>query len=192
MTLDALFLLALGLSFDAFGASVSRGAAGGAVTPALQLQIAGMFGVFATAAPVAGWAVGLAFYDLIASVDHWVAFVLLGGVGIHMIREATGSGANRSGTAPDPVTPGHRLAVLAASAFATSVDAGVVGISLPALRVNVVLAAGVIGTVTFVASLVGLRLGRAGGAAFGPKAEIAGGVILIAMGAKILVEHLFF
>jgi putative Mn2+ efflux pump MntP len=118
--------------------------------------------------------------------------VLLGGVGIHMIGEATASGANRRGASPYPVTPGRRLAVLAASAFATSVDAGVVGISLPALRVNVVLAAGVIGTVTFVASLFGLRLGRAGGVAFGPKAEIAGGVVLIAIGTKILIEHLFF
>jgi len=191
VTLDALLILALGLSFDAFGASVSRGAAGGGASPAMQLQIAGLFGVFATAAPVAGWAVGLAFYDLIASVDHWVAFVLLGGVGIHMIYEATHSGANRVGASPTAATPGRRLAVLAASAFATSVDAGVVGISLPVLRVNILLAAGVIGTVTFVASLVGLRLGHAGGIAFGHKAEIAGGLVLIAIGAKILIEHLY-
>jgi putative Mn2+ efflux pump MntP len=192
MTIEALLLLALGLSFDAFGASVSRGAVGGRLPPGEQLHIAGMFGVFHTVAPVAGWAVGTTFYDFISRLDHWLAFVLLTGVGFNMIREARRSAAETGPAWGGAMTPGHRVAVLTASAFATSVDAGVIGVSLSALRVNILLAAGIIGTVTFCAFIVGLRIGHAGGAAFGPKAEIAGGIVLVGIGTKILVEHLFF
>jgi putative Mn2+ efflux pump MntP len=183
VTLEALLLLAIGLSFDAFGASVSRGAASGGVPPGEQLRVAGLFGVFHTLAPIAGWAVGMTFYDLISSLDHWIAFVLLTGVGLNMIREARPS-AGRPFNSAGAMTPARRLAVLAASAFATSVDAGIIGVSLSALRVNILLAAGVIGTVTFFASLVGLRIGLAGGAAFGPKAEIAGGIVLMGIGTR--------
>ncbi len=190
MSLQALILVAIGLSMDAFGASVSRGAAFGRMPVRIALRTAGLFGLFATAAPVIGWTVGIAFYDLISALDHWIAFCLLSVIGGKMIVDARAGGEARDAAAVD-VTPSRLLIVLTA-AVATNVDAAVVGIALPGLHVSLPMAAGIIGTVTFSASFIGIHIGRATGAAFGHRAEIAGGVILIAIGTKILIEHTLF
>ena len=184
MSLSALLIIAISLSFDAFGASVSRGAAvrGHAVPGAFRTAL--VFGFFALCAPLVGWAVGKALYNEIRAYDHWIAFVLLAGVGTKMLHD----GLRGADVGPAPV--GYRAVLLALSAIATSIDAAVIGLGLPFLQVSIVLASAIIGGVTTAAAYVGVHVGAAGGRAFGPKAEIAGGLVLIAIGIRILVDHL--
>jgi putative Mn2+ efflux pump MntP len=184
MSLQALILVAIGLSMDAFGASISRGAAFGRLPLGRSAAIAGLFGLFAVIAPVIGWAVGAAFYDLIEALDHWIAFCLLSAIGIKMIVDARG-GTTDSAVGGAPI----RILIVLVSAIATNIGATVVGIALPGLRVDIWSAAAIIGCATLLTSFVGLQIGRITGAAFGHRAEIAGGLILIAIGTKILLEH---
>jgi len=184
MSVQALILVAIGLAMDAFGASVSRGAAYGRLLPGVALKIALLFGAFALMAPVIGWAIGTAFYDLIEAYDHWVAFCLLSAISIKMIADSRS--ASESRTVGKIQT---RLLIVLVSAIATNVDAAVFGIALPGLRVDITIAAATIGATTFMASYGGTHLGRVTSVAFGHKAEILGGAILIAIGTKILLEH---
>ncbi len=186
MTLYALFLVALGLSMDAFGASISRGAVLKHASHNDSFKVAAFFGGFATVTPLMGWAVGMAFYDVIAELDHWIAFVLLSAIGIKMIRDGL-----TDGETPTKIQS-YRLLILLTSALATSIDAAVVGVSLPFFRINIISAAAIIGAVTFLASYVGIVIGGLTGSAIGKRAEILGGVILIGIGSKILVEHIYF
>lgn len=183
MSLQTLILVAIGLSMDAFGASISRGAASGRMPIASALKSASLFGAFAIAAPIIGGTVGIAFYDVISALDHWVAFILLSVIGGKMIFDA------RTGNeSPVNVMP-TRLAILLAAAIATNIDAAVVGIALPGLHIALPFAAGIIGATTFVASFLGIKIGHRTSVAFGHRAEMAGGAILIAIGTKILIEH---
>lgn len=172
---------------DAFGASISRGAA---VRPHALLpdivKAALVFGAFSALAPLIGWTIGTAFYTLIEPYDHWVAFVLLSAIGLLMMRDGATDAARET------VAYGDRLLVTTIAAIATSVDASVVGITLPAFRVNVLVASSVIGFVTFLASILGSLAGRAAGERLGRRAEILGGIILIAIGARIVIEHIYF
>ena len=186
MTLYALFLVALGLSMDAFGASISRGAVLKRASHNDPFKVAAFFGGFATVTPLTGWAVGMAFYNVIAELDHWIAFVLLSAIGIRMIRDGL-----TDGDSPTKIQS-YRLSILLISALATSIDAGVVGVSLPFFRINILSATAIIGAVTFLASYVGIVIGGMTGSAIGKRAEILGGVILIGIGSKILVEHIYF
>ncbi len=183
MAFQALLLVAIGLSMDAFGASVSRGALVGHHRLAVALWVAGLFGGFAAVTPLIGWAIGIALIDLIAAFDHWVAFGLLSAVGSKMIFDAYSHRENIA------ANTGLRILILLVSALATNVDAAIFGITLPLMQVNLLVAAATIGVVTFVASFAGLHLGRVSGAALGHKAEIFGGVILIVIGTKILIDH---
>lgn len=187
MTLTALFLIAISLSFDAFGACVSRGAALRKIPGDFALKAAALFSFFSMAAPLAGWALGAAFHDVVALYDHWIAFLLLAAVGLKMVRD----GMEKNGATTSTIPP-YRILVLVTSALATSIDAAVVGFGLPFLRVNVWLALAVIGGVTFAASFSGMYVGAAGGRAIGRRAEVVGGLILIIIGVKILLEHLYF
>lgn len=171
---------------DALGASVSRGALIGELRRGVALRTASLFGGFAAATPVVGWAVGLAFLDLIAAFDHWIAFGLLSAVGAKMIFDAQ---ARRGGIASNTSL---RVLILLTSALATNIDAGIFGITLPMMQIDLVTASVTIGLVTFIASFAGLYAGRATGAAFGHKAEIVGGLILILIGIKILLDHTYF
>ena len=184
MSLQALILVAIGLAMDAFGASVSRGATYGRQPPGNALKIAILFGAFAMIAPVIGWAVGAAFYDLIEAYDHWIAFCLLSAIGIKMIADSRGNSESKPAGSMQT-----RVLIVLVSAIATNVDAAVFGIALPGLRVDIATAAAIIGTATFIASYGGTHLGRVTSIAFGHKAEILGGAILIAIGTKILIEH---
>jgi manganese efflux pump family protein len=188
MSFQALILVAIGLSMDAFGASISRGTALGRLPLGRSVAIAGLFGLFALIAPVIGWALGLAFYDLIEAVDHWIAFCLLSAIGIKMIADARG-GATGSTTGGAVGGVAARILIVLVSAIATNIDAAVVGIALPGLRVDIWSAAAIIGFATLLTSFAGLQLGRLTGAVFGHRAEIAGGLILIVIGTKILLEH---
>lgn len=170
---------------DAFGAAVSRGAVMGRLRHSVALRVAGLFGGFAAATPIVGWAVGIAFLDLIAAFDHWVAFGLLSAVGGKMIYDAQ---ARRDSVAGNTSL---RVIILVTSALATNIDAGIFGITLPMMQVNLITASATIGLVTFIASFAGMHIGRVTGAALGHKAEIIGGLILILIGIKILVDHIY-
>lgn len=179
-----LLALAFGLAMDAFAVSVAQGASrrpgwGGA------LAIGAAFGVAQGLMPLLGWGLGVAFAGFIREVDHWIAFVLLGLLGGKMLRE---------GLSNDDATPAHALIgwTLLGAAIATSVDAAAAGITLPMLGSPIATACLVIGGVTGALCVAGVMIGAASGARLGKAAEVLGGVVLIGIGAKILIEHLFF
>lgn len=182
-----ILLLSLSLSADAFAAAIGRGAVH---RPTLSAAVrAGLvFGIIEAVTPVIGWALGLAAADFVQSVDHWIAFGLLGMVGGKMVWEATRP------VSPDDAAPARprsrgRLA-LVATAVGTSLDAAAVGVSLAFLGVNIGVIALSIGLTTFVLATLGMLIGRVAGARLGPAAELIGGLLLIGMGTRILLEHL--
>jgi putative Mn2+ efflux pump MntP len=177
----SLFLLAIGLAADAFAVSLCQGAAA-TVKPWRAAIVVGLaFGIAQAVAPLIGWTLGLAFAGLIESFDHWVAFVLLAGIGAKMIWE----GNQPKGEEPKQAG-GWQLMVLA---VATSIDAAAAGITLPTLGAPILISIAVIGLVTFALSFAGVWIGRAGSRALGSNAEIIGGLILIVIGAKVLIDH---
>ena len=184
MDLPSILLIAVGLSLDALAVSICSGLLVPHVRLRDALTMASFFGGFQVLMPVLGWLTGLALRSTISGFDHWVAFALLAGVGGKMIWEAA---RDRSCTTrPDP----FRISALFALAVATSIDALAVGITFSLLASSIVLPVAIIGAVTFSLSLGGVFAGRRFGAFLGNKAEIAGGLILIGIGAKILIEHL--
>ena len=177
-----LFVIAVGLSMDAFAVSVCKGLS----VPRLRLWHAllcgAYFGAFQGLMPLLGWFLGVRFQNLIVSVDHWIAFVLLSIIGVNMIREAREEEACPVGS--------FQVRAMIPLAVATSIDALAVGITFAFLQVDILPAVAFIGVTTFCLSAVGTKVGAVFGARFRSKAEMVGGVILIAMGVKILVEHL--
>ena len=183
MTAVELLLLALGLSMDSFAASVSGGVAMKRFSMARALKIALTLAAFQAAMPVIGWIAGEHFKSLIESLDHWIAFVLLAFIGFNMIREARSDEENESNDRFDFKT-------MLPLAVATSIDALAVGVTFAFLRVNIVPAVSFIGCITFLLSAIGLKAGNIIGAKNRSRAEFAGGLVLILMGIKILLEHL--
>ena len=185
MELIELFLVALSLSMDAFAVSLCKGLSVGRPTPGQCLACGGWFGGFQALMPLIGFLLGVRFQGVISSVDHWVAFVLLGLIGANMVREALGGGEEHvdSSFGPRAMLP---LAV------ATSIDALAVGVTFAFLRVEIAPAVALIGVTTLVLSALGVKVGSVFGDRFQSKAELAGGVILILMGTKILLEHTVF
>jgi putative Mn2+ efflux pump MntP len=184
--MDALtiLLISFGLAMDSFSVSITSGLATKAPNLSFALKVGAYFGFFQAFMPVLGWAAGTSVIDLISGIDHWVAFGLLCLIGCRMIYGATKGGKKEGeGTAPN----GYVLLVLA---VATSIDALAVGLSLAFLRSPIVVPVIVIGVVSFVLSFAGVYIGEKFGHFFENKIEIAGGLILIAIGAKILVEHM--
>lgn len=179
-----LLALALGLAMDAFAVSIAQGAS---ARPGLRgaLGIGAAFGLAQGLMPLIGWGLGVAFADLIQSVDHWIAFVLLGALGLKMLSEGLGGEDATSA----PVLIGWTLA---GAAVATSVDAAAAGMTLPMLGAPIWIACLAIGVITGGLCIAGVMIGEASGARLGRYAEIAGGLILIAIGTKVLIEHLFF
>ncbi len=182
-----MLLVAVGLAMDAAAVSVSCSL--GLRPPRLRpvLAMAALFGLFQAAMPLAGWLVGLGMRRHVAAFDHWLAFLLLSLIGGRMIREAW-----RSRSCPEPVTRDRfpRTPALLGLAVATSIDALVVGLSLSFLGQSIFVPALLIGLVTFLISLAASWLGQRLGALIAREAEIAGGVVLVLIGLKILVEHL--
>ena len=178
-----LLLLAVGLSMDAFAVSICKGLAMDRVT-LKKACIPGLwFGGFQGAMPLLGWLLGSRFTSYITSVDHWIAFVLLGILGFNMLREAKNGEAEEA-----DASLGFR--VMLAMAVATSIDALAVGITFAFLEVNIPPAVSFIALVTFLFSAVGVKIGSLFGTRFKAKAEALGGIILILLGVKILLEHL--
>lgn len=184
MDLLSLFLIAVGLSMDAFAVSVCKGLA----TPKYKLKYSmilcgAWFGGFQALMPAVGYLLGVNFKKYITAIDHWIAFVLLALIGFNMIREAL----KNDDEGADPSFTAKSMSLLA---VATSIDALAIGITFAFLDVNIVAAVLFIGVCTFVISAAGVKIGSAFGTRFKSKAEIAGGVILIILGLRILVEHL--
>ena len=176
--------LALGLSMDAFAVSVTNGFMIKQLKFRSAFRIALFFGVFQAVMPVIGWAAGLSFVSYIQSVDHWLAFALLGFIGSKMIVE---SRSLRKGSECKNCLHLPTLIILS---FATSIDALAIGFSFACLRVSIVMPVAFIGGITFLVCLAGVYLGKKVGHIFENKIEMFGGIVLIAIGAKILVEHL--
>jgi len=185
MNLASTTLLALAMSTDAFAAAVGKGAALHKPRFAEALRTGVIFGTIETITPLIGWALGLPAARYVAALDHWVAFVLLAGLGLRMIHE---SFTKDHDTAQKK--SGHSFWVLAATGLGTSIDAMAVGVGLAVLGENIVPIAAAIGLATLSMVTIGVMLGRVLGAMAGKRAELAGGLILIAIGTAILVDHL--
>lgn len=185
MSIIELLILAAGLAMDAFAVSICKGLSARKYSKKHSV-IAGLyFGGFQAGMPVIGWLLGRQFEGLIKSVDHWIAFALLTLIGANMIRE---SFKNEEENLNASFSPKAMLPL----AVATSIDALAVGVTFAFLDVQIVPAVSVVGAVTFVFSAVGVKIGNVFGAKYKSKAELAGGIILICIGLKILIEHLFF
>ncbi|MBP3432431.1 MAG: manganese efflux pump [Alistipes sp.] len=183
MDFISLLLIAVGLSMDAFAVSVAKGLAVTEVKPRHAMLAGVWFGGFQALMPVIGYLLASSFSAIVVSVDHWIAFALLSFIGLNMIREAVW-GDEESGDADFGVRKMFLMAV------ATSIDALAVGVSLAFVGVDIFSAALTIGVVTFAFSFAGIYLGRSVGSKLGKKAGILGGIVLIAIGIKILIEHL--
>jgi len=184
MVLITIIIIAIGLAMDAFAVSVVSGAAYKQLKIKHALRIAVFFGGFQAIMPLIGFLAGLSVKEYIADYDHWVAFALLTAIGAKMIYEST------------KIKPAHQnsepmnLLVLLALSVATSIDALAVGITLSLLRISIAVAAIIIGLVTFVLSYIGVYIGKNFGHFFESKIEALGGLILIAIACKILLDHL--
>ena len=181
-------LIAVGLSMDAFAAAVCKGLAMPRLRMGQAFVIAVFFGGFQALMPVLGYLLGSQFESLITPVDHWIAFALLAFIGGKMLYDAfRGDDDDEDDDRADGALDVREVAMLA---VATSIDALAVGITFAFLRVDIVTAAAQIGATTFLLSLAGVAVGHLFGARFEKPATIAGGVVLILIGTKILLEHL--
>lgn len=189
MGIGELFLLAVGLSMDAFAVSVCKGLAMKKATLKAEATCGLWFGGFQMLMPVTGFFLGALFADAIEAFDHWVAFGLLVIIGINMLKEALEK-EDESGDDPEKDAD-LSVRTMFLMAVATSIDALAVGISLAMVgSVNIWLAAAFIGICTCLLSALGVKIGNVFGSRYEKKAELAGGVILILLGVKILLEHL--
>jgi putative Mn2+ efflux pump MntP len=179
-----LFLIAIGLSMDAFAVSICLGLNMQTVTAKKALTVGAYFGLFQAVMPLIGYYAATLFADKIEDYDHWVAFLLLSFLGVRMIIGSLKAEEEENEEAP------LNAARMLPLAVATSIDASAVGISFAFLRVDIVPAIAVIGAVTFAVCVIGTRTGNIFGKRTGKWAEMAGGIILILIGLKILLEHL--
>lgn len=179
-----LFLIAVGLSMDAFAVSVCKGLSVKKPKASMYLVVGLWFGGFQALMPTLGYLLGSTFEQYITSFDHWVAFLLLAFIGGNMIRESFSKDEEKTNAE-------FGVKAMLPLAVATSIDALAVGVTFALLPdVNIFAAVGFIGVITFALSAVGLKVGNIFGTKYKSKAELAGGIILVVMGVKILLEHL--
>ena len=182
MSIIELFIIAVGLSMDAFAVSVCKGLSVPRAKKS-HLIITGLyFGGFQALMPLIGYLLGVNFRHMITSVDHWIAFILLALIGINMIREAREES--------EELDASFSVKAMLPLAIATSIDALAVGVSMAFMSVHILASAAVIGVVAFALSVAGGLVGRRLGCLFQRRAELTGGLVLIAIGVKILIEHL--
>lgn len=183
MGLIGLLLISAGLAMDAFAVSVCKGLSAGKTGLKQALSIGLWFGGFQALMPLLGYVLGKSFASAIEAFDHWIAFGLLAIIGINMIRESA------NGEKKD-IDPSFSFRTMLLLAIATSIDALACGVSFALIDISITEAVIVIGTVTFVLSVAGLKAGSFLGDRFNRYSGIAGGVILVCIGLKILIEHL--
>ncbi len=185
MSLFELFLLAIGLSMDAFAVAICKGLSMQQFNQKHAVIIALYFGTFQALMPAIGYLLGSRFQQSITAYDHWVTFLLLAIIGGNMIKESFDHETETS----SPYINFKEMLILA---IATSIDALAVGVTFAFLQVSLIPAVSTIGITPFVISVLGVKIGNVFGMKYKSKAEFAGGVILILIGGKILIEHLFF
>lgn len=178
-----ILLISIGLAMDAFAVSVCKGLAMKKMSWKKAIIIGLYFGIFQAVMPVIGYFLGTTFERFITYVDHWVAFILLVGIGINMVKEAFDKESENRNDNVDMKT----MLVLS---IATSIDALAIGITFACLKIHIVMPVITIGLITFIISVIGVKIGNRFGDKYGKKAGIMGGVILILLGIKILLEHL--
>ena len=184
MNFFSILVIALGLGMDAFSVALTVSAVRTPVTTGQVLRMSGAFGVFQFIMPLAGWIAGRTVADIIAGYDHWIAFILLACVGGKMIWESFSKGDEIRVNDP---TKGWMLLMLA---VATSIDALAVGLSFAFLKVSIIQASSVIGIAAFVMTMTGMAFGHRMGRFIGKRMETMGGLVLIGIGLKLLLEHL--
>ncbi len=185
MTALEIFLIGVGLSMDAFAVSVCKGLSVGKVNLKHMAIVGLWFGGFQALMPLTGYLLGSTFEQYVTSVDHWIAFILLSIIGANMIKESFDKDCEKQNSS-------FSFMSMLMVAVATSIDALAVGITFAFLQVNIWQAIAIIGCTTFVISAAGIKVGSIFGAKYKSKAEFFGGAVLICLGIKILVEHLFF
>ena len=183
MGLAELFVIAVGLSMDAFAVSVCKGLSVPKMKLSHALTCGVYFGGFQGLMPFIGYLLGSQFEEMIVSIDHWVAFVLLGLIGFNMIKESRDTDC-------ETLDSSFGFGAMIPLAIATSIDALAIGVTFAFLHVNIFWAVFFIGAITFTLSSIGVKVGNVFGSKYKSKAELAGGVILVLMGTKILLEHL--
>ena len=186
MTLLEIFLVAIGLSMDAFAVAICKGLAMPQINKKQTLLIGAYFGVFQALMPLAGWLLGSQFAGYVTKLAPWIAFVLLAWIGGSMIWESLSQGEEDG--APEPAELRHRELLMLA--VATSIDALATGVTFQLTGTNIWMTISLVGCTTFLFSLLGVKVGSTFGAKYQSKAELIGGVILVLMGVKILLEHL--
>lgn len=185
MSLFTLFITAVGLSMDAFAVSICKGLAMKKLSWKKAVIIGLWFGGFQALMPVIGYLLGTRFESYVNFIDHWIAFALLSLIGANMIKEALAKDE-------DSVNDSVDIKTMFLLAVATSIDALAVGVTYAFLQVDIVPAVTFIGVITLTLSIIGVKIGNVFGTKYKSKAEITGGIILILMGIKILLEHLGF
>ena len=182
MTTIELFILAIGVSMDAFAVAICKGLSVSKLKPSHAIVTGAYFGGFQALMPLIGYILGKQFESLVTSVDHWIGFILLGFIGVNMIKE--------SRSCAECLNDSFSFKVMLPLAVATSIDALAVGITLAFLKVNILTSVLFIGIITFTLSAIGVKIGNIFGAKYKSAAELTGGIVLILMGTKILLEHL--
>lgn len=185
MSLFELFLIAVALSMDAFAVSICKGLSMRCMNHKNAVIIGLYFGGFQAFMPLLGFLLGVRFQEAITAYDHWIAFILLAVIGGNMVKESLNSQEDSC----DASVSFQSMVVLA---VATSIDALAVGVTFAFLKVRILPAVSFIGIITFLLSIAGVKVGTVFGSRYKSRAEAAGGIILIAIGLKILAEHLFF
>lgn len=180
MSILELFILAVGLSMDAFAVSVCKGLSLGKIKPKHMCIAGAWFGGFQALMPLIGYFLGSFFAEMIEKYDHWVAFVLLAIIGGNMIKESFGK--------DEKVDSSMDVKSMLLLAIATSIDALAVGVTFAFLQVQIVPAVSFIGVITFIFSAVGVKIGSLFGTKYKSKAELFGGIVLVLIGIKILFE----
>lgn len=183
MSLFEIIFIGIGLAMDAFAVAVCKGLSMKKINWKSCIIIALYFGIFQAGMPVIGYFLGSTFSSFVQKVDHWIAFILLAIIGGNMIKESTDDELDKRN---DNVS----FKTMIILAIATSIDALTIGITFAFFEVNLLLSITIIGVVTFVLSIIGVLIGNKFGDKFQNKAELAGGIILILIGLKVLLEHL--
>lgn len=189
MSIFSIFLIALGLGLDAFSVAVGTGFNARRVDPGQLLRMSTGFGLFQFMMPLIGWTAGRTITELISRYDHWVAFALLAGVGGKMILDSVRANDDSTDNQPDSPDPTRGFSLLVLS-VATSIDAFAVGLSFALLDISIMAASIIIGVVAFAMTAGGVYLGAHAGKKLGKKAGVLGGLILIAIGLRILLNDL--